>query len=473
MAVADGTGAHAAAAAREAPGRGAGALPRAAVDTLLQALPFGVAWLDTGLHCRHHNSPWAALQERHGAELARLDGPEHQALLQRLLASGEPLRGWTPCRDDEGGGGLLLDIHPVADAQGPAGLLVLAREPGGEAALDRSEARFRRVVETAPDGMAMVNAQGRLVLVNAALERLFGWTREQLLGQSIECLMPEAVRARHPAWLAAFFQAPQARDMAARRELFALRRDGTLFPVEIGLNPIEIEGATHTLATIVDVTQRKADRAQIERALAEKTSLLQEVHHRVKNNLQVISSLLSLQSRQLEGSAHAALEQSRRRVQAMALIHQLLYERNDFSGATLALYLSRLCGLLRESLARPGVRLVLTVEPPADQFVLDMERAVPCGLLVNELVTNALKHAFAGGGAGLVEVRLSQADPATCLLSVVDDGVGLPDSARQGQPATLGLQLVDMLVDQLRAGVAVQVGPGTRFDIAIPAEVPT
>ena len=284
--------------------------------------------------------------------------------------------------------------------------------------------------------------------------------------------MPAAVRGAHHAWLAAYFQAPQARDMAARRELFALRRDGTLFPVEIGLNPIDVDGLPHTLATIVDVTERKADRAMIERALAEKTSLLQEVHHRVKNNLQVISSLLSLKARNLAGNERAALDESRHRVQAMALIHQLLYERHDFSGAALAPYLTRLCTLLRESSGRPGVALRLNVVPPADAYALDIERAVPCGLLVNELVTNALKHAFPEGRGGTVDVGLRLADDGICLLTVGDDGVGLPEGVRPGDTTTLGFQLVSLLAEQLGGQLHVlaplQQGVGAHFEIRMP-----
>jgi len=403
--------------------------------------------------------------------------PDVQAKLRAAVAraaAGESMRFDVVARM-AGDSRMTLDfmLAPMRDDAGrithliPSAIDITARQ-AGEEALRRSEARFRQVVEAAPDGMAMVNAQGRLVLVNSAMERLFGWRREELLGLPVEDLMPEAVRAAHPGWLAAYFRAPQARDMAARRELFALRRDGALFPVEIGLNPIDVDGVPHTLATIVDVTQRKADRAMIERSLAEKTSLLQEVHHRVKNNLQVISSLLSLQASHLAGNERAALDESRHRVQAMALIHQLLYERNDFSGAALAPYLTRLCGLLRESSGRPGVSLRLNVVPPADAYALDIERAVPCGLLVNELVTNALKHAFPEGRSGTVDVGLRLTDEGICLLTVDDDGIGLPDGVLPGDTTTLGLQLVWLLTDQLGGSLRVRAGPGAHFEIHMP-----
>lgn len=400
--------------------------------------------------------------------------PEVQARMRdavRQVAQGAVLRFDLVARM-AGNTRMTLDfmLAPMRDPQGRITHLIpsaidISDRKAGEDALRRSEERFRQVVEAAPDGMAMVNAQGRLVLVNAAMERLFGLSRAELLTAPVDQLMPAAVRQAHGGWLAAFFQAPQARDMAARRELYAQRADGSRFPVEIGLNPMEVDGAPHVLATIVDVTQRKADRALLERALADKTALLREVHHRVKNNLQVISSLLSLQSRQLAGEARAALDESRSRVQAMALIHQLLYERDDFTSATLAPYLTRLCALLAESHGRHGVAPRLLLGPGGDAVWLDVERAVPCGLLVNELVTNALKHACQGRQSARVEVSLQLLPDGRARLSVSDDGPGLPPGVRPGHTDSLGFQLVPLLADQLQAKLSLGEGPGATFHI--------
>ena len=397
------------------------------------------------LNRKYWDAPWWA------------DEPGARAQLQQAVnqaAQGAVLRLDLPARMAAGSAMTLdLMLAPMRDEQGHISHLIasaidISARRAGEDALRRSEARFRQVVEAAPDGMVMVNAQGTVVLVNAALERLVGWPRDQLIGTTIERLMPEAVRGAHGGWMAAFFAAPQARDMAARRELYAQRLDGSRFPVEIGLNPMEVDGAPHVLATIVDVTQRKADRALLERALADQTALLREVHHRVKNNLQVISSLLSLQSRQLSGEARAALDESRARVQAMALTHQLLYERDDFTLAPLAPYLARLCTLLAESHGRPGAQPRLLLGPGGEQVQLDVERAVPCGLLVNELVTNALKHACTGRSQARVEIRLAAVPGGRASLQVSDDGPGLPAGVRPGPQAhSLGFQLVPLLAE--------------------------
>lgn len=368
-----------------------------------------------------------------------------------------------------------LILSPVHDADGAVTHIIysaidVSERKAGEAALQRSEQRFRQVVESAPDGLAMVDAGGRMVLVNSSMERLFGYTREEMIEHSIEMLMPERHRAGHGGLFSGYMSAPVARDMAGRRELYARRKDGSEFPVEIGLNPIGTEHGTMVLATIQDVTRRKADRQMIERALEEKTVLLHEIHHRVKNNLQVISSLLNLQARSADPSVGQALSESQGRVKAMALIHQLLYERNDFSQVALATYLHRLCALLQESYRDGPARFALDTEA-GDGVHLNLQRAVPCGLLVNELVTNAIKHAFPGGRSGCITVRLARVDPAHCTITVADDGIGLPTHIAPGDSPSLGMQLIPLLCDQAGGQWQLHRDSGTRFELTFKTSV--
>jgi PAS domain S-box-containing protein len=342
--------------------------------------------------------------------------------------------------------------------------------------LGKSEARFRRVVEAAPEGMVMVDAHGRIELVNRALERLFGYQREELIGEVIELLLPDNVHHLHRGHRQGFMRAPQERPMSRRDGLMGRRKDGSQFPVEVALNPLGEGESGEVLATVLDITHRKADEAARERALAEKTALLQEVHHRVKNNLQVISSLLNLQSRASEPSARAVLAESQHRVQAMALIHQLLYERNDFSGVEIGLYLGRLCELIRASNGRASVALVVTLQPvqASDEvLMLDLQRAVPCGLLINELVSNAYKHAFPDGRAGCIEVSLTRDGGGAACIRVQDDGVGIPPGVVLGETASLGFQLAPLLVDQLGGTLALPRGDGACFEIRFDTRSPS
>ncbi|WP_323002616.1 PAS domain S-box protein [Denitromonas sp.] len=364
-----------------------------------------------------------------------------------------------------------LILSPVHDSDGVVTHLIysaidVSDRKAGEAALARSEQRFRQVVESAPDGLAMVDTNGHMVLVNTGMESIFGYTRGEMLGNTIEMLMPKRHRSAHGALFQGYLEEPTARDMAGRRELYARRKDGSEFPVEIGLNPIPTETGTMVLATIQDVTRRKADRQMIERALEEKTVLLHEIHHRVKNNLQVISSLLNLQARNADPSVSQALSESQGRVKAMALIHQLLYERNDFSQVDLATYLHRLCALLQESYRDGPARFSLQVNAN-EEVHLSLQRAVPCGLLVNELVTNAIKHAFPDGRSGQIDVTLAPIDDNQCAITVADNGIGLPDDVAPGTSRSLGMQLIPLLSDQAGGQWQVFREHGTRFELRV------
>ncbi|HSC78933.1 MAG TPA: PAS domain S-box protein [Chitinolyticbacter sp.] len=367
-------------------------------------------------------------------------------------------------------------LAPLTDGHGrvthliPSGIDISGRQRS-EAALRLSEERFRHVVETAPEGLVMVDPDGTMLLVNAGLEAMFGYRREELLGHSIMQLIPERYRARHPALMASFMRDPAVRDMAGRKELYASRKDGSEFPVEIGLNPIPSNEGLRVLATIHDVTQRKAEQQTLQRALDEKTALLKEVHHRVKNNLQVISSLLNLQSRHASTDAQRALAESQGRVKAMALIHQLLYERNDFSHVDITAYLGRLCRLLQETQGRGTVAVALQLSVEVEHAWLDLQRAVPCGLLINELVTNAYKHAFAGREHGTIAIGYAQGEAGRHCLTVADDGIGLPVGIEDGSSQTLGFQLIPLLVEQLDGTMTISRNGGTRFLIQFEPDV--
>lgn len=366
-------------------------------------------------------------------------------------------------------------LAPLCDDDGKIGRLVasgidISDRRAGEQALRLSEVRFRHVFEGAPDGIAMVDAAGHMVLVNGTMERLFGYSRQELIGQPIEMLIPDRYLPAHHQLRGNYMKDPTSRDMAGRKELYARRKDNSEFPAEIGLNPLRLPDGIYVLATVFDVTKRRADQQTIERALAEKTALLNEVHHRVKNNLQVISSLLSLQSRHATPEAQSLFAESQGRVKAMALIHQLLYERHDFSRVSLAHYMRRLSNLLRESQSVQVGRVSIELACEEEALSIDLQRAVPCGLLVNELVTNALKHAFPDGRTGTVRIVLARDDDGRGRIIVADNGVGLPPHIEPGAGHSLGFQLIPLLVDQLGGELRLVRDAGTRFEVSFPPD---
>lgn len=335
-----------------------------------------------------------------------------------------------------------------------------------------SDESFRRVVEFAPSAMVMIDRGGQIVLVNAQTEQLFRYPRSALIGQPVEILVPDCLRKEHRQFRLGFFDAPQPRPMGAGRDLFACRADGSEFPVEIGLNPIETDTGTMVLATIIDITERQRARQKLENALQEKTILLNEVHHRVKNNLQIISSLLNLQAMHAsDPRLRELLGESQSRVRAMALTHQLLYERKDYSRIDLGEYLERLGQLLLGSYQERRSRIALLRILPTERHFVDFERAISCGLVVNELVTNSFKHAFPDARTGEIRIEL-QASDTELILIVADNGNGLPDDFDLSNIRSLGLQLVPLLVDQMGGRFAIEAQAGVRITLHFPKAAP-
>lgn len=329
-------------------------------------------------------------------------------------------------------------------------------------AREQLEERFRRVVEAAPSAMVMINAVGCIAMVNLQAERMFGYARSELLGQSVEILVPERFRNHHPGLRRQFFSEPLSRPMGAGRDLFALRKDGSEFAVEIGLNPIETEDGTMVLSAIVDISDRKIKEDRIQAALREKDVLLAEIHHRVKNNLQIVHSLLDLQSTRIDDpTVLEMMRETQNRIQSMALIHQTLYQSRDFSGVDFGHFLDNLAPILSASYGIDQHRIALAIDTV--DVLLPLNVAIPCGLFVNELVTNSLKHAFPNGRSGEVRIRLETDGDDYVRLVISDDGVGIPGSVDFEKTTSLGLTLVALLAEQVDGELKVNRENPTQF----------
>jgi PAS domain S-box-containing protein len=248
-------------------------------------------------------------------------------------------------------------------------------------------------------------------------------------------------------------------------------KDGARHVVAISTSRVETEdGSQAVVALMQDVTERKQAAERLRLSLREKEALLKEIHHRVKNNLQIISSLLHLQALHLEDPAdQAVFTESQNRVRAMALVHETLYGSANLGHIDVARYLDSLCAYLFRAYGS-AARVALDLE--VADLPLDLDRAIPCGLVVNELVSNALKYAFPGDRRGRVAVGLERRPDGTCALTVSDDGVGLPAGLDFRRAQTLGLQLVCGLTQQLAGAVEVDGADGTRFTITFRLAAP-
>lgn len=371
---------------------------------------------------------------------------------------------------------MVLDfmLAPLLDADGVIQYLIpsaidMSARSHSEAQLRESELRFRRVFDSAADGLISVDQQGLITMINPRSLEMFGYSVEELIGQPIEILVPTEVHGRHHHHRETYLNKPTSRRMSERSELNAKRKDGSLFPVDIGLTHLNMSGDARVLATVTDITAQKMAQQKLQsivddktQLLNERTTLLNEVHHRVKNNLQIISSLLNLQARGAAPQIRQALMESQLRVRTMALTHQLLYEKRDFSSITLGAYLQQLCQLVRQSLSQ-HCQIEFDFSEVDQQLVLELEQAIPCGLFVNEVLTNAIKHAFPQREVGLIRLMLLKDEQDTIHLSIIDDGIGLPDHVELGQGSSLGFQLMPTFIAQLGGELTLQRQPGAGF----------
>jgi two-component system response regulator len=223
----------------------------------------------------------------------------------------------------------------------------------------------------------------------------------------------------------------------------------------------------YLIETFTDITELKKNEEELKSSLAEKSVLLMEVHHRVKNNLQIISGLIRLQSRYITSEqALDALRQCENRVLTMALVHESLYQSGNLANINVRQHLTHLVTnlLMSEEQDRP-----IRMEPDIDDIQLDLNTAIPCSLIVNELVTNAMKYAFREGEGGTIRISMHEEPGDMFMLTVSDDGVGIPEEVNPASAGSLGLKLVNRLVrDQLRGTVEIRRENGTMFVIRFP-----
>lgn len=363
---------------------------------------------------------------------------------------------------------LLTAQSEKLERQRKAALNMAADAQAAQSEAEKAEMRFRRAIDAAPNGMMMVNRHGIISLINDEIERMFRYSRDELVGKPLETLVPERYRKAHPILREEFFCRPEARPMGKGRNLFALRKDGSEFPVEIGLNPVETDEGVFVLSSVVDITERTEAENFIRRSLKEKELLLREIHHRVKNNMQIISSLLRLQSGSIDNEdARALLKESEQRVRSMAKLHERLYQSDSFTEIDFRTYAHDLASELHRtySIANRKIGLDLSI----DDLALGLDQAIPCGLILNELISNAMKHAFCDAIDGVLCVRCA-VEGELVKLEVSDNGCGLPEDFNSSKSSSLGFQIVETLTKQLGGSLSVNSESGTRIEVSFPLQ---
>ncbi len=326
--------------------------------------------------------------------------------------------------------------------------------------LKESEERYRMLFNAGNDaiGVHRIGKDGkpdRFIEINDISCQKLGYTREELLSLSpLDIDDPEC----HLDIEAIGVQLKENKH--ASFESVHITKGGKKIPVEINATLFNYLGVPTVLSIARDISERKKVEAQIQRSLREKEILLREIHHRVKNNLAVISSLLRLQAVGANNeSLSEALEESQQRIKSMALVHEHLYQAKDFSCINYKDFIAEIVKQL-ESIYHKSNRPIVT-KLNLEDLTLDIDSAIPCSLIINELITNAYKYAFPDSRSGKLIISFAKKDDAY-ILAVKDNGIGLPEGFDYRKSTTLGLQIVNVLCKQLRGTLQMRSDGGTE-----------
>jgi PAS domain S-box-containing protein len=333
-----------------------------------------------------------------------------------------------------------------------------------EQALRASDVRFSSFMNNSQTLAFIKDQEGRILYINNTCEKIWGMTLADCIGKTTHQLWPPEVAGRLHANDAAVIEHDESSQLVEEVSL----RNGRAVPMLTFRFPfVDGDGRRLLGGVSVDISEQVRTQKALSAALAAKELLLKEVHHRVKNNLQIISSLLSMQAESLQDAAAAqSLQDSQERVQCMALIHERLNRDGEPDRLDFREYATTLARDLFHSYAVDSERIRLRFE--LEPVSLGLNQAIPCGLILNELLTNSLKHAFPSDRAGEILVALTWREDQPVKMTVADDGMGLPADFDWKESQSLGLRIMNILGRQLDGTVQREAGPGTIFSLAFP-----
>jgi PAS domain S-box-containing protein len=315
------------------------------------------------------------------------------------------------------------------------------------------------IIDLSPDGTVKS-------LWNPAAENIYGWEKEEVLGKPLP-FITENKKTEQDNLMSKVLRG----DSISGVEIERIRKDGNLIYTMMAAAPLkDSDGNTiGIMSTSADISDMVKAEKQIKASLEEKEVLIKEIHHRVKNNLQIISSLISLQaSYTSEPEAQEMFQESKNRIRSMALIHEKLYISDDLAQIEFSEYLHSLVNMLVQFFKKKLSFIELDVN--CDNIYFDIDTAISLGLIINELLSNCFKHAFREGESGRVSIDLHSVGNGY-QLSVADDGIGFPKNLDFRKTDSLGLQIVQTLTIQLKGALELDRSTGTKFNIIIPKNV--
>lgn len=324
-----------------------------------------------------------------------------------------------------------------------------------ESELQQTKEQLRAVLDAMPGFVCWVCSDGKYLGVNQYMADTFNLSPDAFVGQELSFL-------KNSPEFAQFMTQFLADSVPTGHHVVEAQVNGATRHYLIATQKYHQDSLAVSVG--IDITQRKLAEAQIQASLREKEVLLQEIHHRVKNNLQVISSLLDLQSQQIEESTMLEVfRESQNRVKSMALVHEKLYQSKNFAKINFAEYTESLVNYLFKAYELHSGNVILELD--IDEVDLNIDTAIPCGLIINELVSNALKYAFPHNRSGKVCISLHSERHKHFTLTIKDDGVGLPMDWDFKSVKSLGLQLVNVLTKQLKGTIEINRSRGSQFRV--------
>lgn len=328
-----------------------------------------------------------------------------------------------------------------------------------EKALKQSEERFKYLSDASFEAI-LIHKDGVLLSANDQYYQMFGYESDELTGKQI---IPITIAAEFIGLIN-----KQIKSGALETyEAVGLKKDGSMFDMEIHVREARYMGVNARIGVIRDITERKKTEELIKNSLKEKETLLKEIHHRVKNNMQVITSLLALQADQVKDEeARESFHICENRIKSMALVHEQLYQTNNLSAINFEEYLEQLIKDIFSSnnIFQKKIKSLINVK----DICLDLDRAIPCGLIITELVSNIIKHAFPGNKKGKLWIDLIKNKNNRYSLTVEDNGTGFPENMDINNTDSLGFTLINALVQQLKGKMEISGKDGTKISITFP-----
>ncbi|MFN6485273.1 MULTISPECIES: PAS domain S-box protein [unclassified Nostoc] len=448
------------------------------LDTFINSAPVGITIMDRELRYSLINE---ALAEINGIPPATHIGKtpweivpdlaqKLEQIFQHILTTGEPILDLEISGETPKLPGVirtwLASYFPIqSEADEPISMGIVVVEISDRKRAEQMLELQAVITRNMAEGICLVRTtDGVFVYANPKFEQMFGYDPGELIGQHV-AIVNYGDKDNTPEDINRVISTAVLEHGEATYEVHNIKKDGTPFwcsaTASVFRHP---EYGSVVVAIHQDITEQKQAEEKIKASLKEKEVLLKEIHHRVKNNLGIVSSLLQMQCRRTQDPVVTAiLRDSQNRIASIALVHEKLYRSEDLADIDFAQYIPDLTTHLFDSYNVSSSQIKLNIQ--VDNASLDIETAIPCALIINELVSNALKYAFIGNRGGEIQVKFSQESDRTLILIIRDNGVGLPKNFDSKKAKTLGITLVQGLVKQLRGKLEIDSQHGTQFKI--------